>query len=49
MDDKMGEWIGIGLILGTAIGVVTNNIGLGVGIGLALGTAIGASQQESKK
>ena len=49
MDDKIGKWIGIGLILGTAIGVATKNIGLGVGIGLVLGAAIGASKQEKKK
>ena len=48
-EDKMGKWIGIGLILGTAIGVATKNIGLGVGIGLVLGAAIGASKQEKKK
>lgn len=45
----MGKWIGIGLILGTAIGVATENMGLGVGIGLVLGAAIGASKQEKKK
>lgn len=49
MDDKMGQWIAIGLTLGTAIGAATNNIGLGVGIGLVLGAAIGASNQEKKK
>lgn len=48
MDDKMGKWIGIGLILGAAIGVATKNIGL-VGIGLVLGVAIGASKQNKKK
>lgn len=45
----MGKWIGIGLILGAAVGVATNNIGLGLGIGLVLGAAIGASKQEGKK
>lgn len=48
MGDKMGKWIGIGLILGAAIGVATQNMGL-VGIGLVLGIVMGSLKQEKKK
>ncbi|EKB55194.1 glycine zipper family protein [Falseniella ignava] len=49
LPDKIGTWIGIGLVLGTAIGAATNNIGLGVGMGLVIGAAIGAAMDNNKK
>lgn len=49
MKEDLGKYIAIGLILGTAIGVATNNIGLWIAIGLVLGTAVGVSKNNIKK
>jgi hypothetical protein len=38
--------IGIGIIIGTAIGVLTHNIGLWISLGLALGAAYGYTKNE---
>lgn len=40
---KIGIWIAIGVGIGSAAGVATNNIGLWIGVGVALGAGIGAT------
>lgn len=48
MNNDLGKKIAIGLVLGTAVGVATNNIGLWIGVGLVLGVAVGTAQKDNK-
>jgi hypothetical protein len=42
-DDKKEFWIaigsGVGIVIGTAIGVLTDNLGLWLGVGISIGCA----------
>lgn len=42
---KEGNWVAYGVVFGTIVGVLTDNIGLW----LALGVALGAGMSEIKK
>ena len=39
----LGVWTAIGIGVGAALGVATDNLGVGVAIGLVLGIAIGTA------
>ena len=41
--------IAIGVVAGTIVGVITDNIGLWLPIGIAIGAGIGFTQKEKKK
>lgn len=43
MKNKLAVCIAVGIMLGTAVGVVTRNIALCVGIGFVAGVSIGVS------
>lgn len=49
MKNDLGTWIGVGLVLGTVVGAVTNNMSLWPGVGLVLGITIGTAQKNNKK
>lgn len=49
MKNDLGKWIGVGLVLGTVVGAVTNNMSLWPGVGLVLGITIGTAQENNKK
>ena len=40
--------IGIGLVIGIAIGAAIDNVGLGIALGLVFGAAIASNQDKSK-
>ncbi len=42
------SYLGIGIILGTLIGVVTDNIGLWLPIGLAIGAGLAETMTKNK-
>ena len=44
---NLGAWIAIGVGMGTALGVATDNVALGIGMGVAIGSAIGAGLSRS--
>tara|TARA_B100001105_G_scaffold7219_1_gene5511 strand:+ start:394 stop:564 length:171 start_codon:yes stop_codon:yes gene_type:complete len=44
----MEKSIGIGVMTGTIVGVLTDNIGLWLPIGIALGAGIGTTQKNTK-
>jgi len=48
-DENTGIWLGIGVALGTSVGVSTDNIGVGVALGISLGIAIGKSLDSKAK
>lgn len=50
-DNKLEPAIAIGLVFGTVIGALTDNIGLWLSLGIAIGAAFGVSsmQQKGKK
>ena len=50
-EKKLGSGIAIGIVFGTVIGVLTDNIGLWLSVGIAIGAGVGTSlmQQGSKK
>ena len=39
---RTGSFIALGILLGTVIGSLTDNVGLWVGMGIVLGSALGA-------
>ena len=49
MKKKKGFYIGIGLMIGTLIGVSLDNIGLWLSLGLVFGVSIENSKQSKKK
>ena len=44
----MEKSIGIGVMTGTIVGVLTDNIGLWLPVGIALGAGIGTTQKKSR-
>ena len=38
---ELGQFIGFGLLIGIAIGVATDNVGLGIALGLIFGAGTG--------
>lgn len=46
---KEADYIGIGLVFGTAIGIAMDNLGVGISMGIAIGAAIAYSKQEKNK
>ncbi len=40
----MGIWVAMGIVIGAALGVATDNAGVGISMGLVIGAAIGAAQ-----
>lgn len=42
-EKKLGAAIAIGIGVGTAIGVATDNLGLWISIGVAIGAAVGTT------
>ncbi len=44
----MEKSIGIGVMTGTIVGVLTDNIGLWLPLGIVLGVAIGTTQKNTK-
>ena len=48
MDNKMGTWIAVGIVLGAGVGSARGNIPVGIGVGLILGVVGGlvSSEQE---
>ncbi len=40
----MSTFVGMGIIIGTVVGVLIDNIGLGISLGLVFGAAIGATR-----
>jgi uncharacterized membrane protein len=40
-DQKYGNWITIGMLIGAVIGAITDNIGFWVGMGFLLGAVVG--------
>ena len=49
MKNDLGKMIAVGLVLGTIVGAVTNNMSLWPGVGLVLGITIGTAQKNNKK
>ena len=43
---KPSVWVGIGIIVGSIIGIATDNAGLWIALGLAVGAGIGASRKK---
>ena len=50
-EKKLESGIAIGLLFGTALGVLTKNIGLWLGVGIAIGAGLGNSlmHRDNKK
>ena len=48
MKQKHGAYIAIGIALGTAVGVATDNLGAWLAIGIALGVAMAARAGKSE-
>ena len=46
---NMGTWTAVGVGIGAALGVATNNMGVGLLAGVAIGLAIGAAQWWAKE
>lgn len=40
-----GSWLGVGIALGVAVGISTDNLGLWIAIGLVIGLAAGLSAE----
>ena len=46
--DPLSQYIGIGLVLGVAIGAAMDNVGLGIALGIAIGAALGTQAQKKQ-
>ncbi|MDU7412028.1 MAG: hypothetical protein E7L04_05965 [Anaerococcus sp.] len=40
MDNKMGTWIAVGIVLGAGVGSARGNIPVGIGVGSILGIVV---------
>jgi hypothetical protein len=45
----MGAWIAIGVGIGAAVGVATDNVGLWIPLGLVIGVVISAAMASRRK
>ncbi|MDK8502212.1 hypothetical protein QP860_03990 [Aerococcus sp. UMB1112A] len=43
MKDNLELWIGLGLIFGVVIGVLTGRLGIGISFGLIIGASLGVA------
>mgnify|MGYP006090225819 CR=1 FL=1 len=49
LKQQKGFWIGIGIMIGSIIGAVTDNIGIWLPVGLAIGVGLETTQKKGKK
>ena len=46
---KYGAMLGLGVAIGSAIGVATDNLALWLGVGIAIGAGLGSYSQKKAK
>ena len=46
---QKGFWIGMGIMIGSIVGALTDNIGIWLPVGICLGAALEATQRKGKK
>ena len=49
LKQQKGFWIGIGIMIGSIIGAITDNIGIWLPVGLAIGVGLETTQKKGKK
>ena len=46
LKEQKGFWIGVGVMVGTTVGVLTDNIGIWLPLGIAIGVALETTQKK---
>lgn len=48
-NNRYATWLPLGIAIGTAIGVATDNLAVWVALGAGIGVALGAAQRDDRR